>query len=168
MPESIIKQKSTYADNINQYMQPPTPERLQCVHCGEVFTGKTSLQKLRNHLRFCEKRVLLRHVKFESYIFVLTMNPKKKLRLGLDQLLNEPDTIAEPGLAVGAFLLAKKLGQIRDYQPIDILSSPEFLKLQNGSLSYRKIVASLSTEDRNRFGAFANHIFQNRYNEVKA
>jgi len=138
-----------------------------CVHCNKQFTGNSAIQQLRNHFGHCKKRVLLRHLKYQSYVFVICLNPKEKLRKALNEIVNEQESIDIPALVVGGLRTVLALKQISAYHPIEIKHSPDFLSLPNGVTSYRKIVVSLSAEDLELFGSECQKIYENRFkNEV--
>jgi len=161
MADTIISNPEKYADTIARYSNPPSPQNLTCVHCGKKFSGPTALKTLQGHLASCDKRILLRFYRFGQYLLILILNPRKKIRTALTELMNDPDV--SPSDIAGAIRYLKVAKMVKGFELMDLEKSPEYLKLPNGSLAYRKIFNSLSAENKVEFGATCERAFQNRF-----
>jgi hypothetical protein len=163
-----IKKKYAYSDKL--YDRGPEPENFTCQHCGETFVptraNGSARQKLRIHLRWCENRILLRHLKYNDFIFVLSLNPIKTLSNTITEFSRYKDTREIPQLLIGALQFLKMAKKIKNFAPFEVKNSPDFSKiLDNGITPYKTIRATLSPEDRDRFGSFANEVFSHRFDK---
>lgn len=163
MSESVISGgKTLYKNVVSNYLKPPAPATCECIHCHKVFEGPLARHGLNSHLAWCPKRVLLRHLKYSNYVFVLCLNPRKPLYRAINRFAADPDTISTPELIIGALMILLETKKIKSFTPIEIAKSPEFQKIPNGFTSYKKIVASLSEDDLKLFGSECQRIFDTR------
>lgn len=157
----------TYADEVARYEQLVSPQKCTCVHCGQVFTpaspGGSAIKRLQNHLGWCKKRSLLRHLVYKDYIFIIVYNPRKKIYIALNEFVRESETISYPELVVGALRILLKKGDITGYHPIQLNNSPKLLELTNGITPYKRLIAALSESDREKFSSFAQHTYETRF-----
>lgn len=162
-----MEQKLNYTDRVGEYTHAPEPNQVTCVHCGQKFFNTdakgSALQKMRIHLRWCGKRVLLRHLKYNGYIFVIAYNPTKRLFLSLNEFARDADTREFPQLLIGALKFLKISNGIKNFSPFEVKNSPDFLRLENGITPYKTIRTALSPEDRDSFGVFANSVYERRF-----
>ena len=173
-----FEKKYTYSDRVEQYGRAPEPTAFTCQHCGEKFGTATKAnakanesagsarQRLRVHLHWCEKRILLRHFKYNNFIFVLSLNPVKSLSNAMTEFSRFTDTQEIPQLMIGVLQFLKMAKKIKNFTPFEVKNSPDFeRKLANGIIPYKTIRANLSLEDRERFGVFANEVYFHRFDK---
>lgn len=153
----------TYKDVIKTFSPQYHAMMYKCVHCGRVFEGSTAKWQLNAHLRFCSKRVLLRHLVYRDYLFIVCTNPQKRLYQALAVFINDPDTQRTPELVIGALMLLLEMKKIKSFTPIQIKNSPDYLKLGNGLRSYAIISKNLSEEDLKMFDAECQTLWETRY-----
>jgi hypothetical protein len=161
--------KHTYETQYIPKEDPMYSASFTCIHCGRQYSSKTpgrALSQLRGHIGGCKKRVLLRHIKFQTVIVVLSILPKRRTIASLNAFLENKQRNADNLLGILAYL--KQRRELITYATFEIKNSKRFLtELKDGNKSYKSIMCRLEPEEKVSFAAFCENIYAHRHDEYK-